>query len=157
LDARRQQIEAELAITPEAHPVRLHPTMAETYRVRVRELTAGLSDTGSTQAFEAREAVRALLDRIVLTPSPHDPRELTVDLEGLLAQLFWLGLDRKGSGGEGGGRTGTNRKAALCGAADLQLELVAGAGFGHWLQLSRASNLSSQGTESPAQIAASDT
>ena len=129
LDAHRQQIEAELAAAPEAQPVRLHPTMAETYRVRVRELVEGLSHTDHTQALEAREAVRALVDRIILAPSAEEPGELTVDLEGVLAQLFRLGLDQRSRDSDRGVRHGANKKAAPFGTADLQLELVAGAGF----------------------------
>ncbi len=100
--------------------------MANVYRRKVRELTDGLADP--TKNLEVTEAIRALVDRIVLTPSAEDARVLTVDLEGVLAQLFWLGLDRKG---QGGARTASaaNKKAAPHGTASLQLELVAGAGL----------------------------
>ena len=62
----------------------------------------------------------------VLTPSAEDPKVLTVDLEGVLAQLLWLGLDHKGRTATGGS---ASKKAAPFGAADLQSKLVAGAGF----------------------------
>lgn len=128
LDARRQQLEAELSASPSAAPVRLHPGMAEVYRRKVSELVQGLADPA--QNLEVSEAIRALVDRIVLTPSPDDPKELTVDLEGVLGQLFWLGLGRQGQGGEVGSRPDANKKAASQGeTASLQLELVAGAGF----------------------------
>ena len=133
LDRRRQTLEAELAAAPSDDPVRLHPNMAGTYRTRVRDLVAGLADAEPEQSLEAREAIRALVDRIVLTPSPEDPVVPTVDLEGALAGLLALATAREGVG------SNTN-KAAPFGAA-LQSVLVAGAGFGHWLQLSRASGL----------------
>jgi len=69
LDARRQQLEAELAANAPSDPVRLHPAMGESYRLRVRELVTGLSASGDgPSSLEAREAVRALVSRIVLTP-----------------------------------------------------------------------------------------
>jgi len=121
LDARRQQLEAELVAAPSDDPVRLYPNMAGTYRTRVRELVAGLADADPEQSLEAREAIRALVDRIVLTPSPEDPSVPVVDLEGALAGLLALATACNGVGAN------TN-KAAPLGAA-LQSVLVAGAGF----------------------------
>ena len=43
------------------------------------------------------EAIRALVDRIVLTLSSEDSRVLTVDVEGVLAQLFRLRLNHDGT------------------------------------------------------------
>jgi len=51
-----------------------------------------------------------------------------VDLQGVLAQLFRLGFDHTGRAAVGRAGAG-NKKAAPGGAADLQLELVAGAGY----------------------------
>jgi hypothetical protein len=93
LDTRRQQLEAELSASPAPGPVLLHPGMAEVYRTRAAELTAGLADP--TRNVEVTEAIWALMDRSVLTPSVQDLRVLTVDLEGVLAQLFRLGLANK--------------------------------------------------------------
>ncbi|WP_245639245.1 zinc ribbon domain-containing protein [Rubellimicrobium mesophilum] len=121
LDTRRQQIEAELAADPSDNPVRLHPSLAQTYRTRVRELVVSLADADPEQSLEAREAIRALVDRIVLTPSPEDPAAPVVDLEGALAGLLALATARD--------RAGANaNKAAPFGTA-LQSVLVAGAGF----------------------------
>ena len=103
-------------------PVRLHPNMAAIYRTRVRELVASLADADPERLFEAREAVRALVDRIVLTASPEDPAAPTVDLEGALAGLLALATAREGVG------PNTNKAAPLPEAA-LQSVLVAGAGF----------------------------
>ena len=76
--------------------------------------------------MEVTEAIRALVDRIVLTLSSEDSRVLTVDVEGVLAQLFRLRLNHDGQGGT---RSAGNKKAAPFGTASLQSELVAGAGF----------------------------
>ena len=67
------------------------------------------------------EAIRALVDRIVLTPSPEDPLVPIVDLEGALAGLLALATAREGAGPNA-------NKAAPVGTA-LQSVLVAGAGF----------------------------
>jgi hypothetical protein len=88
LDARRKQLLAELSSMAEAQAVRLHPSMAETYRNRVRDLVAGLTAGDGHGAPKTSEAIRALVDRIVVTPSAGDPKELAVDLEGVLAQLL---------------------------------------------------------------------
>ena len=124
LDTRQQQLESELSTSPAPEPVRLHPGMADVYRCKVADLTAGLADP--TRNVEVTEAIRALVERIVLAPSAEDPRVLTVDLEGVLAQLFRLGLSHKGQSPAG---ASANKKAAPYGAADLQLKVVAGAGF----------------------------
>lgn len=128
LDTRRRELEAELSASPAPEPIRLHPGMAEVYRHKVRELAEGLADPSKN--LEVTEAIRALVDRIVLTPSAEDPRVLMVDLEGVLAQLLWLGLDHKDQTGARGTRTANNTKAAPHReAASLQSKLVAGAGF----------------------------
>lgn len=94
LDAKRQQLEFELASVPQVDSVRLHPGMAETYRVGVRELVAGLSALrDEASALEARGAVRAFVSRIVLTPEAVSGRKLSevrIDLEGALASPLHL-------------------------------------------------------------------
>jgi hypothetical protein len=99
LDERRQQLEAELAASAPAEPVRLHPAMAGTYRARVRELVAALSGSSETAtALEARAAVRALVTRIVLTPEAVPDRKLPkvrIDLEGALAGILHLAAGAK--------------------------------------------------------------
>jgi hypothetical protein len=116
LDTRRQQVEDELSASPAPEPVRLRLGMPEVYRAKVGELTTSLADP--THNVEATAAIRALVDRIVLTPSAEEPRLLTVDLEGVLAQFFRPGL------------SAANMKAASLGeTASMQSELVAGAGY----------------------------
>lgn len=68
----------------------------------------------------------------VLAPKPEIPKEITVGLHGVLAQLLWLGLDRKARGDEGSARHRTNKKDAPDGTAAPALEQAAGAGFGLW-------------------------
>ena len=59
--------------------------MAAIYRDRISALIAGLSS--STEMAAAKEALRALADRIVLTPDAAGG-ELVIDVEGALAGLL---------------------------------------------------------------------
>ena len=88
LDARRKELEGQLAqANSSPAPVRLHPKMSETYRERVAALILGLADSEGME--EAREAIRGLIEKIVLTPRADGPG-LTVDLHGALASLLLL-------------------------------------------------------------------
>ena len=116
LEERRKTLEAQL--TDQAPgPVRLHPKMADTYRERIRELIDGLSEPKRQDA--AKDAIRALIDRVTLLPAPegHDDG-LVVDLEGALAQILALSLNAKKPSTAGG--TGEDVG---------QLVMVAGVGF----------------------------
>ncbi|WP_084299641.1 recombinase family protein [Leisingera caerulea] len=121
LDTRRQQLERELEQTPAPDTVVFHPSMAEAYRERVSRLIRTL---GSAEGMEdAKEALRALVERIVLTPAS-EGSGLDLTLEGDLA-----GLLRLASGAQGP----DTKKApdGLSEAFDIseELVLVAGAGF----------------------------
>lgn len=88
LDTRRKELEAQLAQADASPtPVRLHPKMFETYRDRIAALIRGLADSDGME--EAREAIRGLIEKIVLTPRAEGPG-LTVDLHGALASLLLL-------------------------------------------------------------------
>ncbi|UWQ55881.1 recombinase family protein [Leisingera caerulea] len=121
LDTRRQQLERELAHTPAPAPVVFHPSMAEAYRERVSRLIRSL---GSAEGMEeAKEALRALVERIVLTPAA-EGTGLDLTLEGDLAGLLRLAAAAEGA---------NTKKApdSLSEAFDMSEEivLVAGAGF----------------------------
>src|SRR5690554_6952741 len=66
LDARRIDLEGKLAREAAPSPVRIHPKMAETYREKVTTLIAELQHPDGM--LEAKEALRGLIDRIVLHP-----------------------------------------------------------------------------------------
>jgi site-specific DNA recombinase len=88
LDTRRQEIEVQLAAAEASPaPLRFHPKMSETYRDRVAALIRGLVEGEGME--EAREAIRGLIEKIVLTPREDGPG-LTVDLHGALASLLLL-------------------------------------------------------------------
>jgi hypothetical protein len=59
--------------------------MSETYRERVAALIRGLADNEGMD--EAREAIRGLIEKIVLTPRADGPG-LMIDLHGALASLL---------------------------------------------------------------------
>ena len=127
LDTRRQELEAELSASPAPEPVRFHPGMAEVYRQKVYALVEGLTDP--ERNLEVSQAIRALVDRIVLTPELRPGRKratLTVDLEGALAAILHL------ANGSSAKTSANAQKPASLGEAGVQesmAKLVAGAGF----------------------------
>ena len=64
LERRREALEAELAAAAEPKP-RLHPGLAEVYRAKVAGLHEALA---AEDGAEIREAIRALIEAIVLVP-----------------------------------------------------------------------------------------
>jgi len=66
LDARRKDLERQLSASPAPDPIRIHPGMAKTYRARISQLIAGLSV--AERMDEAKEALRALIEKVELVP-----------------------------------------------------------------------------------------
>jgi hypothetical protein len=73
-----KRLEAELAATKDPPPL-LHPEMARIYRTKVAELAKALQESDSR--CEATEALRGLVDAIVLTPD-EGRKELQIELRG---------------------------------------------------------------------------
>ena len=92
LDARRIELEAQLERDPAPSPIRIHPKMAETYREKITALVDRLSHPDGM--LEAKDALRGLVDRIVLVPTEPDGK-LAIHLEGALAALLALSLGSK--------------------------------------------------------------
>ncbi len=132
LDTRRKELEAQLAQADAAPaPLRLHPTMSQTYRERVAALIRGLAESEGME--EAREAIRGLIEKIVLSPRTDGPG-LTVDLHGALASLLLLAtgapvhrVARMASGGKNDKSSAGAERQGI----DMidKSVLVAGAGF----------------------------
>jgi exonuclease VII large subunit len=118
LTERRETLEAQLTHTSAPDPIRIHPKMAATYRARVRSLISGLHKTGEMQA--AQEALRSLVDRIVLHPSQKSGK-LDIILEGALSGSLTLGLRSRNAKG----LIGEDQAFDKIG----ELMLVAGVGF----------------------------
>ncbi len=118
LDARRIELEAQMERDPAPSPIRIHPKLAETYRDKVATLIRQLKDPDGM--LEAKDALRGLIDRIVLQPSNPDGK-LAIHLEGALAQLLILSLGSKSN-------HGLRSKSQAIDNID-ELLLVAGVGF----------------------------
>ena len=83
----KKLIEAE---SQEVRPI-IHPAMALRYRKAVTELGKSLK---SGQGAEAKEHVRALIEKIVLTPK-EEKKELSIDLYGDLAGILKIAAEGK--------------------------------------------------------------
>jgi site-specific DNA recombinase len=107
---RREKLEAHLAATEE--PPLLHPEMARIYRTKVTELAKALQEPDSRS--EATEALRGLVDAIVLTPDDGGD-VLQIELRGNLAAML--------------GKTVQTKRSPESDDLSLQVSLVAGGGF----------------------------
>ena len=113
LETRKTELQNLITNTPEA-PVYIHPNMGKLYRQKVAELAKALND--DTCRREAAEIIRSLVERIVLTPDPNQPKGLTLDLQGALAGILRLAHPSK-------------KAPALLGEGLEQVKLVAGTGL----------------------------
>ena len=82
----QQQRDDESKPTP---AIRLHPNAANIYRAKVADLEASLN--APEIRVEASEALRALIERVVLTPDTDEPDGLRAELYGDLAEILRLG------------------------------------------------------------------
>ena len=115
LEAREDSLKAKVEATPEPK-VLLNPAMAGVYRSRVERLHEALYPLG--QERDAFEAVRALIERVVIKPV--DGR-LTFDLYGDIAAILHMAASKK-AGAEPG--PATEQLVMVAGARnhlDLQL------------------------------------
>lgn len=91
LASRQEQLTAELQTTPEPKPL-LHPGMARLYRQKVMALREALEREDARP--QASEALRELLEAIVLTPEPERHR-LGISVQGNLAAMLMLAKNEK--------------------------------------------------------------
>jgi site-specific DNA recombinase len=82
----KARCEAELREVAAEKIVALHPGLAGQYRKRIRDLTDALDGDDATAT---REAVRALIDRIVVTPKD-SAIGTAIEVQGLLASVVEL-------------------------------------------------------------------
>ena len=90
LEAREDEIEERLATVPADIPD-IHPNIAIVYRRKVERLAAALADPRDRD--EAADAIRGLIERIVLTPG-EKRGQMDAALHGDLGTI----LERSGSG-----------------------------------------------------------
>ncbi|MFT4277756.1 MAG: hypothetical protein QM576_15505 [Rhodopseudomonas sp.] len=116
----------------------IHPNTAETYRRRIERLTEALSHPDD--ALEAADAIREVVDRIVVTP--RDKRGgYTVTLQGELGTILdWI--DRSG-------KTGYKPKAATA-SSRMSVSVNGRACPGHPRLLSRTARKTWMAGTSPA-------
>jgi site-specific DNA recombinase len=107
--ARREDLKAKLAAADEPPPL-LHPGMADLYRQKVTALAQALEHQETRT--EASEALRGLIDAIVLMPNQG---ELQIELKGNLAAMLSAATNAK--------------RSPETGDLSLQVVMVAGAGF----------------------------
>ena len=124
LDARRKELQAQLDTADDPPPL-LHSEMGELYRQKVRTLADALEATETRT--EAREALRGLIDAIVITPADGEPPSrdggesrfgeprLRIELKGDFAPML--------------GATVQSKRSPETGDLSLQVSMVAGAGF----------------------------
>jgi len=113
--ARREELTAKLAAA-DAPPPLLHSGMADLYRQKVTNLTQALEHPETRT--EASEALRGLIDAIVLTPNQG---ELQIELKGNLAAMLGAAQNAK--------------RSPETGDLSLQVVMVAGARNQRYLQL----------------------
>lgn len=106
---RREELKARLAAA-DAPPPLLHPDMAQLYRQKVTTLAQALEHPETRT--EASDALRGLIDVIVLTP---DEGALRIDLRGNLAAMLGAATNAK--------------RSPETGDLSLQVQMVAGGGF----------------------------
>ena len=115
LDARRKELRAQLETADEPPPL-LHPEMAELYRQKVTTLAQAL-ELSETRT-EATEALRGLIDAIVLIP---DQGALRIELKGNLAAMLSAATNAK--------------RSPETGDLSLQVQMVAGACSHRYLRM----------------------
>ncbi len=96
LEAEETRLNAELtASATSVAPARLHPNAADLYRAKVADLETSLN--APEIRLEAAEALRGLIERIVLTPDPAAPDGMAAELYGDLAEILLLASDPEGA------------------------------------------------------------
>jgi DNA invertase Pin-like site-specific DNA recombinase len=90
LEAKRAALAAELETPAPALP-RLHSNLAQVYRGKVERLAEAFQTGPESQ--EAMDAVRNLVERIVLTPLPTG-KGFEIELIGEIAAMIRLGMER---------------------------------------------------------------
>jgi len=115
--ARREALRAKVAAA-DAPPPLLHPEMAGLYHQKVTALAEALEHPETRT--EASEALRGIIDAIVMTPVDG---ALRIELKGNLAAML--------------GATVQSKRASETEALSLQVSMVAGARNHHYLQLWR--------------------
>ena len=130
LEARKKALAADLAAQDAPAPtVALHPKAAEAYREQVADLEDALNDP--ELRMEASDALRALIEKVVLTPDPDALDGLAAELHGDLAMILAAaaGEPAGAPAGKGAAKRKNPRGTSVPrGFRASQLSVVAGTG-----------------------------
>jgi site-specific DNA recombinase len=129
LEAQKAELECTVASAVEPPPL-LHPEMASFYRDQVAQLHEALHDNSEPSRLRASEAIRSLVDKIVLTPTNG---EIAIEVHGALAGILNIAVN--GTAITGGL---PSRRAAEIGPLAAQVKLVAGARNQRFLRLAES-------------------
>ena len=110
--AVRERCRRELADLAAEPTLAMMPNLAEIYRRNIVKLGDALKGE-EIEREEARQAMRALIDHIVVTPA-EDRRGVALEVRGRLSEMIDFG----------------HKKSAPSGARDCMLKMVAGTGLG---------------------------
>ncbi len=125
LEASKADINSQLASLSAPPPAQLHPNAAAIYAAKVAELEAALNEPEIRT--QAGEALRSLIDCVLLTPDPDAEDGLAAELHGDLAMILELAT---ASGSPDPtrrqGRGPTKKKLPRTDVPGSQLSVVAG-------------------------------
>ena len=113
LEAEKHRLSGLVDQSPEPPALRLHPSLSDLYRSKIRNLSSALQDPGLKT--EATEALRGLVSEIRMVPDVDAPNGHHIELSGDLAGILSLGDAQ------------TTRPAASAGLRSVTM--VAGVGF----------------------------
>lgn len=89
LEGEKRALEAYLRQSPEPPALRMHPSLSDLYRTKIRNLASTLQDPYLKS--EATEALRGLITEIRMVPDAHDRNSHHIELAGDLAVILALG------------------------------------------------------------------
>ena len=89
LEAEKSMLTHFLAESPKPPALRLHPSLSDLYRSKIRNLSSALQDPGLK--MEATEALRGLVSEIRMVPDADAPNGHHIELAGELAGILALG------------------------------------------------------------------
>lgn len=89
LESEKQTLTRFLETTLEPPALRLHPSLLDLYRTKIRNLASALQDL--TLKMEATEALRGLISKVVMIPDADAPNGHRIELAGELAGILSLG------------------------------------------------------------------
>lgn len=88
LEGEKRALETYLEQSPEPPALRLHPSLSDLYRTKIRNLASNLRDPDLKT--EATEASRGLISEIRLVPDVRAPNGHHIELAGELAGILAL-------------------------------------------------------------------